>query len=330
LFAGNNFTMVNNGWIEGRGVLPMSSQRVYLMMVVTALFWSGAFVTGKLAVREFPAFALTFFRFLFALPFIFTILYSRQPQEWVPKREMWRPLLILGILGTFLYHALFFSCLKYTTAINSSLIGSTNPMVTTLLAVLFFGEKMSLIRVCGVFLSFLGVFLTVTNGDWQVVRGVSLNPGDVLMFAAVWSWAAYSVLSRKYMQKYQLSPLMMTAYTFLICTIVSVPFVLWERPLSYLPATTWGGWLAIIYMAVFASVLGYLFQLIAIQKIGAPKAAIFINLVPVFTIFQSVLFLGETVSIFKLLSAGIIITGVYLATRPEKRQEPPIAEMANS
>jgi drug/metabolite transporter (DMT)-like permease len=149
------------------------------------------------------------------------------------------------------------------------------------------------------------------------VSNFRFNIGDILMFAAVWSWAAYSVISRKVMQNYQISPLILTAYTFLVCTIVSIPFVLWEKPMTYLPHASWGGWLSILYMTIFASVLGYLFQLIAIQKIGAPKAAIFVNLVPVFTIVQSVLILGEPFNTFKLLSAGIIITGVYLTTRPQ-------------
>jgi drug/metabolite transporter (DMT)-like permease len=294
----------------------MSTNRVYLMMVATALFWSGAFITGKLAVNEFPPFALTFFRFFFALPFIFGMLVIKQPDSWLPKREEWPPLILLGTIGTFLYHGLFFSCLKYTTAINSSLIGSTNPIVTTLLAILFLGERMSAPRVGGIILSFFGVFLTVTNGDWSIVSNFRFNIGDIFMFAAVWSWAVYSVISRKVMQKHQISPLKLTAYTFLVCTIVSIPFVLWEKPMTYLPHASWGGWLSILYMTIFASVLGYLFQLIAIQKIGAPKAAIFINLVPVFTIIQSVLILGEPFNAFKLLSAGIIITGVYLTTRP--------------
>lgn len=295
----------------------MSNSRVYMMMVLAAVFWSGAFVTGKLAVGEFPAFALTFFRFLFALPFIFLILAMRQPANWLPKKEQWPPLILLGILGTFLYHGLFFSCLKYTTAINSSLIGSTNPMVTTLLAILFFHERITLLRAGGILLSFFGVFLTVTGGDWSMATHLRFNAGDILMFVAVWSFAAYTVLSRKFMQQYQLSPLTLTAYTFLVCTIVSIPFVLWEEPQTYLPYATMGGWMSILYMSIFASVLGYLFQLIAIQKIGAPKAAIFINLVPVFTIVMSVLFLSESFSWFKLMSAGVIITGVYLTTRPE-------------
>lgn len=293
----------------------ISDRKIYLLMVLTALFWSGAFITGKMAVREFPAFALTFFRFLFALPFIFTILYSRQPGEWLPSRAQWGPLVVLGIVGTFLYHALFFFSLHYTSAVNSSLIGASNPMMTAVLAALFFHDRMDTRRLLGIALSFGGVFLTITGGEWKVVSGLTFNAGDLFMFAAVFSWAVYSVLSRSYMQRFQLSPLMITAYTFLLCTLVSIPFVIWERPLTYLPFTSLGGWLSILYMAVFASVLGYLFQLIAIQRIGAPKAAIFINLVPVFTIIQSQLILGESVGWFKIFSAAVIIAGVYLTTR---------------
>lgn len=295
----------------------MSKNRIYILMVLAALFWSGAFITGKIAVQEFSALSLTFFRFLFSLPFIFLILRIREPKNWRPQKTQWLPLITLGILGTFLYHALFFSSLKYTTAINSSLIGATNPMVTTFLAILFFSEKVTPLRIVGILLSFTGVFLIVTNGDLQVLTTLSFNYGDILMFIAVWCWATYAVLSRRFMQKYQLSPLMTTAYTFLVCTIVALPLFLWEKPFNLINISL-TGWLSILYMAIFASVLGYMFQLLAIQYIGAAKASIFINLVPIFTITQSLLFLHEPFSIFKFISAGIIILGVYLASRPDK------------
>ncbi len=295
----------------------MSEKHVHMLMVLTAVFWSGAFITGKIAVQEFPAFALTFFRFLFALPFIYLILYTREPQNLLPHGRQWLPLVILGFIGTFCYHVFFFTSLKYTTAINSSLIGAMNPMITTLLAALFFHERLTTGRVCGIALSFSGVFFVVTNADMRVISGFHFNEGDLLMLVAVCSWAVYSLLGRRYMKQYDLSPLMVTAYTFLVCVALSIPFVTWENPASYLMSTTMGGWMSILYMSVFASVLGYLIQMIAIQRIGAPRAAIYINLVPVFTIIQSVTILGETITIFKLIGAATIISGVYLAIRPE-------------
>ncbi|EGW36813.1 triose-phosphate Transporter family protein [Desulfosporosinus sp. OT] len=288
-------------------------------MVLTTIFWSGAFITGKIAVGEFPPFALTFFRFLFALPLIFIILYVREPKNLLPRGRQWSALILLGIVGTFCYHALFFTSLKYTTAINSSLIGAMNPMVTTILAAVFFSERLTPWRLLGIFLSFSGVFLFITNGDLQLISQFEFNKGDLIMLLAVCCFAVYSLLSRRYMKQYLLSPLMVTAYTFLICVVISIPFMLWENPATYLSSATLSGWLSILYMSVFASVLGYLFQMVAIQRIGAPRTAIFINLVPIFTIIQSVTILGESITLIKLIAAAIVITGVYLATRPESR-----------
>lgn len=288
-------------------------------MVLTSIFWSGAFITGKIAVGEFPPFTLTFFRFFFALPFIFAIFYLREPNNLIPRGRQWLPLIFLGFIGTFCYHSLFFTSLKYTTAMNSSLIGAMNPMVTTLLAAMFFGERLTPWRVFGIFLSFSGVFLFITNGDLQLVSQFHFNKGDVFMLIAVCCFAIYSLLSRRYMKQYSLSPLMVTAYTFLICVIISIPFFLWENPSTYLISATASGWLSILYMSVFASVLGYLIQMVAIQRIGAPRSAIYINLVPIFTIIQSVIILGESITLFKLIGAAIVIIGVYLATRPETK-----------
>ncbi|KGK88093.1 hypothetical protein DP73_13380 [Desulfosporosinus sp. HMP52] len=295
----------------------MSDKQVRLLMVLTSLLWSGAFITGKFSVQDFPPFALTFFRFLFALPFIFTILYIKEPKNLFPRGKQWPALLLLGFVGTFCYHVLFFTSLSYTTAINSSLIGAINPMVTTLLAAMFFSEGLTFKRMLGIFLSFSGVFLFITNGDWQIISQFQVNHGDFLMLLGVFCFSTYSLLSRRYMKQYNISPFMITAYTFLICVIISFPFVLWENPTTYLSTATARGWLSILYMSVFASVLGYLFQSIAIQRIGASRTAVFINLVPIFTIIQSVTILGESITLIKLICAAIVITGVYLATRPD-------------
>jgi len=152
----------------------------------------------------------------------------------------------------------------------------------------------------------------------QLISQFQFNKGDLIMLIAVCCFAVYALLSRRYMKQYRLSPLMVTAYTFIICVIISVPFVLWEKPATYLVSVTARGWFSVLYMSVFASVLGYLFQMVAIQRIGAPQTAIFINLVPVFTIIQSVAILGESISPFKLIGAAIVISGVYLATRPTR------------
>ncbi|HWR39617.1 MAG TPA: DMT family transporter [Patescibacteria group bacterium] len=294
----------------------MSEQKIPFLMVSAALFWSGAFIAGKLSIPEFPVFSLTFFRFLIALPFIFFILSRQSDNALLPSQQQWPPLILLGVVGTFLYHALFFSCLKYTTAINSSLIGASLPMLTTLLSIVFVGEQVTLPRAAGILAAFIGITLVVTDGDWHVLTRLDFNTGDLMMFAAVLAWAVYSILSRVFMTRYQLSPVMLTAYTFLVCTALCLPLAVPELATGFLANVSLTGWLAVIYMALFASVLGYWFQLIAVEKIGASRTSVFVNLVPIFTIIQSSLVLHEPVGFFKLAGAAVIIAGVYIATRP--------------
>jgi len=73
--------------------------------------------------------------------------------------------------------------------------------------------------------------------------------------------------------------------------------------------------LAVAYMSIFASVIGYLVQQMSIKEIGPSKTSIFINLVPIFSIILSVAILGESVSVIKLFTALLIITGVYICQR---------------
>ena len=192
-------------------------------------------------------------------------------------------------------------------------------MVTTVLAVLFFKEKISALRLLGVGVSLFGVFSVITGLDLQLVANLGFNIGDIYMAMGVMCFSTYALLSRRFMMDYRISPLTTTAYTFLVCTVSSLVLsVILENPLDTLSVATTKVWLEVLYMAVFASVVGYYLQLNAIHRIGAPRTVMFINLVPVYTIILASVILGETISIFKLLSAILIIYGVYLASRPEK------------
>lgn len=291
----------------------MSHRKIYFLMVLTAFFWSGAFIAGKLSAPYIPAYTLTFLRFFIATIILYFVV-RKKPEAFKRIQKNDVPVfLFTGIIGMFGYHVFFFNALKYTTAINSSLIGAANPILTTLLCVIFLKDRLSKGRILGIILSFLGVFLTITGASFSNIRHLTLNNGDLLMALAVIFWAAYSVFSKKVAARY--TPLTLTFYSFLFCTIFLIPFVIYDAPWRLLPSIPYYSYLAVIYMAVFASVIGYLVQQIAIKQIGPSKTSIFINLVPVFSIILSVIILGETISPTKLITAAIIICGVYITQK---------------
>ncbi len=282
-------------------------------MILSAFFWSGAFIAGKLSVPFIPAFTLTFLRFFIATFILYFVVKSKDKSNYKLTKKDVPIFLFTGIIGMFGYHIFFFTALKYTTAINSSLIGATNPIVTTILCIIFLKDKISFKRAIGITLSFLGVFLTITNANLSTMRNLDLNKGDLLMLMAVCMWAAYSVFSKRVMHKF--SPLILTFYSFLFCTVFLIPFVMYERPWIFIGQVPYYSFLAIAYMSIFASVIGYLVQQMSIKQIGPSKTSIFINLVPIFSIILSVTILKESISTIKILTTLLIITGVYICQR---------------
>lgn len=302
------------------GDVQVEQKKVYGLMVLTSFFWASAFIAGKFGVKEFSPVALTFFRFLFASIIIFFLMVKYEKKDWHIKKGDWKDVILLGLVGMVGYHILFFSSLIYTTTTNSSIIAACNPLITSILAAIFAGEALGFKRLAALSIALAGVILTITNWKLSVLSSFAFNKGDVLMLSAVLCLAAYSVMAKKIMPKY--SPLILTTYSFIVCTVVLFPFVLVERPLSSWADVSWQGWASVLYMSIFPTVIGYLIQQVSIKAIGASRTNVFINLVPVFSIILAVLILREELVPLKLVSAGVIILGVYLnsTVKEEKGQ----------
>lgn len=287
-------------------------------MVCSAMFWAGAFIAGKYTVPYISTFTLTFLRFFYATIILFFVM-KRMAVDFKLEKDKLPVYLVTGTVGMFGYHILFFTALKFTTAINSSIIAATNPMMTTLLAFLFLKSRLRARQVFGILLSFVGVLLTITGADLDVLRHFRVNAGDLWMLAAVAAWAAYSIISKS--KGKGIASIVLTYYSFLVCTVLLIPFVLYERPWTFLFSVPVSAHLAVMYMSIFPSVIGYLVQQMAIKEIGPSKASVFVNLVPVFSILLAVTILGEPLAPVKILTAALIIAGVTICQRSSSEQE---------
>ncbi len=301
---------------EIKNIDKISSKQIYVLMLFAALFWSGAFVAGKYSVPFIPPFTLTFLRFIFATLILYGVIqYSKSKGRYeykVVKKDI--PLfLFTGVIGMMGYHMLFFSALQFTTAINSSIIAATNPMITVILSFFLLKQRAKAIQIFGILISFVGVILTITGADLGIVKELSFNRGDLLMLLAVTSWAIYSVVSKS--KGGHLPPMALTFYSFLVCTILIIPFALWEKPWEFLPQVPVEALAAVLYMSIFASVIGYLVQQISIREIGPGKTNIFINLVPFFSMVLSTAILGEELQLIKVFTAILIVAGVYICQK---------------
>ncbi|RKD29489.1 DMT family transporter [Thermohalobacter berrensis] len=290
--------------------MAKNNKKIYLLMTMAALFWAGAFIAGKLGVNELSPISLTFFRFFFASIIIFFVMVKYEKKNWRLKGKDWIPVIITGVVGMVGYHIFFFTALKYTQASNASILAATNPIVTAVLASYFINEKLVIKRIIILILALIGVILTITNWNIKTLVNFTFNKGDLIMLVAVTCWATYSVIVKKIMDRY--SPLILTTYSFIVCTVVLFPFVIREFLQISIFDISIKGWLPVVYMAIFPTVIGYLIQQMAIKEIGVSRAAIFINLVPVFSVILAAIILNEKLGYLRLISGFMIVLAVYL------------------
>ena len=299
----------------------MSDKRIgiYLLMLLAPVFWGGAFGSTKHVLTELPPLTVAAFRFLVAGLLMMAWVVWRGEWNWPLIRRSWLPLLLLGGFGIFGYNAVFNIGMQYTSAINGALVIVINPVTTSLVAVLFMGEKWSRRQGIGALLSMLGVLIVITRGDFSVLKTLSLNYGEVLLLFAVLMWTTYAILSKVVMRT--IPPLPATAASMLIGAFLLL--------LASLPEQGWGKMsgvslqvaMELVYLAVFASFVAFLIFNMGIRQIGASKASAYINLMPVNAVLIAALFYGETIMPSHFAGMFFVMSGVLLTTwSPVARQ----------
>ena len=293
---------------------------VYLKLVLTMFFWGGTFVAARLAVQEAPPFFAASCRFAIAAACLvaLTVWHSRRQGGRLPAPRTLREAAILfslGLTGIFCYNALFFTGLKLTTATNGALIVAINPLLTAVLSALWLRERISPGQAAGLLLSLFGVSIVVAKGSWAVLASLSFNNGDLIMLGAPLCWALYSILGKKALASF--TPLAATTYAALFGAAMLIPAAFLEHGAvgGEIPSFTPVGWLAVLQLALLGTVVGFVWWYEGVQRIGAARAAVFVNLVPFFGALQAALFLGEKVVAAQLLGGSLVMAGVYWGSR---------------
>jgi drug/metabolite transporter (DMT)-like permease len=281
-----------------------------LMLSFVVFLWGSSFTLLKLGLEEIPPITLAFLRFLIVLPFLMAFTYSQDKHAFGRHiLKDWKILSMLGLTGVTLYHVFQNFGLQLTTASNSSLIISANPVFIALLGHFYLKERITLKRVFGITLAFLGVVFIVKPLEW------SLNPmrvtGDLLSLGAALSWAFYSVLGRKILPNYGANRVTMFSLIFGTLFLLPSTFVL-EKPV--LPISAWI-WFLLLVLSLFCSGLAYLFWSKALEDASATEAGVFLFFLPIVSVSVAHFVLLEALDIFFAIGALLVMIGVVITER---------------
>lgn len=286
---------------------------LYMKLGLTAVFWGGTFVAGRVAAQDMPPFSAAFLRFLVASILLVAVLRRRHRRMPVPTLSQLVVVGLLGMTGVFAYNVFFFSGLKTVTASRGALIIATNPVFIALGASVFLHEHLRLGKVVGILLCVTGAVIVISRGRPLDLMGGAIGWGELYMFGCVASWVAYSLVGHVAMK--DLSPLVSVTYACVIGTIGLCMPALMESLGPRIADFSMAAWLSVVYLGVFGTVLGFIWYYEGIKVLGPSKAGVFINLVPVSAIVLAFLILGESLDFSLALGGVLVVGGIYLTNR---------------
>lgn len=288
----------------------------YLLLILPPLFWAGNTVLARGIVDLIPPVALSFWRWAVALTLLLPLTWRHVRNDWANICGSWKIILLISLLGISSFNTLLYTAAHTTTALNIALTQSVMPAVIVLLSFLLFRERVSRLQLLAVLLCILGAGFIVMRGDWQRLQQLSFVTGDLLMLLAICLYALYSVLLRK---RPQIHPLSFLTAIFSVGVISLFPLYLWESTSTPALQLTRPVILSLLYVGLCPSILAYLCWNRGIELIGANRAGLYINLIPLFASLMAVLFLGETFQGYHLYGILFIFAGLVLFNWPRRK-----------
>jgi len=293
---------------------------VYSQLLLTMFLWGLAWPIGRLLATNLPPVSIAVLRYAIVVPVLFGILrVKRQPlrleRKWISN------LVIMGLFSTTLYQIFFLYGVKYAAASDDSLVIGIGPVLIAIMASFVLNERLTKTKALGFIsgLAGIGVISLLSPNTNVLNRPLGIS----LVFGGATAYAIYTVTLRRFVAPNRAdntisapSSLTILAWISLFGWLFLIPLSLLEAPWTY----TWGpvSWLGILYLALLSTVVGYFFYVEGVSKIGAGRAAIFGNLVPVFGVLTSFLLLNENLSPWHAVSFLLILTGVILVNRKKK------------
>ena len=287
----------------------------YALASIAILCWAGNFIVGRVANLELPPISLSFWRHVLAALMVLPFFLPALKKDWPLVKQNTGMFLLLSFLFV-AGNTLVYFCVLHTAVINAALINAGVPVVVAFFSWLILRQLVNRWQGLGILISFIGIAIVVTRSDLATLQAFDFRLGDLFMLLAVISWAVYMVLFRR--AAIQISP---WTLLFVLCAMGAVwliPAYAVEIAMGYRSTVSFASIGAIVYVALFSTILAWACWNASVMQIGPNRTAAFMNLHPVFGAALAIPLLGETLQHYHFSGTALVLIGVFLVSRTWK------------
>ena len=288
------------------------------LMLILIIFWGSSFVVVKIALDEgLTPIAIATFRFLIAGGLFLLALLLKKNGERTYKLLLEGKdaptLVLLALIGvTFFYAAQYTGIQMASASIAAILVCLLSPIIIAVLSAKIFKERLTKKQIFGIGIAAAGTFITIAGGTLSFPSDKDFLLGSLILLSTPVLWAAYSLLGKKTMKKY--NPFLVVAYVTMLGGLCLIPFSLAENSLYQILTMSLYGWLAIVFLSFTCSLLGYYIWFYVLKQVSAAITSSFLFAEPLVTVIFAITFVGEKLNQFIIAGGLLIFIGVYLVT----------------
>jgi len=278
---------------------------------LATITWATNMILGRWLRDDIGPLTLAASRFLLASLFFAILLHRRPPADRRLGPDRWL-LVGMAMTGVALFSPTLYLGLRFTTAVNATLITGLGPLITGVMAALMVQESMSRRQLGGAIAGLVGVVILISGGSVTFWRTMGTNVGDLISLVAVALWSVYSVLGRQVMR--HRSPLSTTAFSAFLSLPILLPAAIWET--RALPMNL-GLHLVpfVLYIAIAPTVIGFVAWNAGVRRLGSSGAMVFMNTLPLYGALFGYLLLNEPLGPAHVVGGALIVGGGVWAAR---------------
>jgi drug/metabolite transporter (DMT)-like permease len=281
---------------------------VYISVVAAMIMWSLTFVWFKIVNEYYGPFTIVFLRLFLSTVILLGVSWFSSVLQKIRRVDKLR-FLVLAFIYPVIYLIAESLGLTMISASQGAVIISTIPLIVPVGAYLLLNERVTILNIVGILISFSGVIIVVMKKDFSFNAAPA---GILLMLIAVFSAVGYTMMVKKLTEKYNVFTI--TTYQNIIGSILFLPlFLIFEYREFLSSQHSLKAIVNLGYLAVFGSSLAFILFNYGVKILGAMKAEIFTNIIPVLTAVFAYFMLGEDLGFQKMFGIAVVLSGLFLA-----------------
>ena len=297
---------------QSAGAPARSQWGPHLRLLGMAVLWGASWPAGRILALNMPPLAASGLRFALAVMLLLPWLYFSGGlgalKNWSLKT--WLGMIAAGATGVFGYSSFFLTGLQYLPAGKAALLITLNPVVTLLLAVWLFKERINKVIALGMLLAALGAVVVISHGAPLQLLSGTVGVGELLILGCVACWVCYTLIGRAMLAG--VDALAATTVTAIVGGIMLLTASLVvEGPNGIVSAfhASREAWFAMFFIAFGSTSIAYAWYFAGVKALGAGAASGYITLVPVVGVILSALLLGESIDSSMWVGGAMAIAG---------------------